>query len=259
METNVAAGTRLAGKRVLITGTGGGQGAAAQELFAGEGARIVGCDVAQGAAEATARKLAEQGHDVHGHTVDLADPDAARAWVEDAAASLGGIDVLYNNAAGFGFAPFADFTVELWRHVMRVELDIVFHTTHPAWAHLRRSGGAIINTASISGLQGIGGLGQAAHSAAKGGVIALTRTLAAEGAPDGIRANAISPGFVASPATDAAVDDDGRQYMLDMHLIQRAGTGPDIAALALYLASDESSWVTGQNISADGGWTAGYR
>lgn len=259
METTLSAGNRLVGKRVLITGTGGGQGAAAQELFAQEGARVVGCDVVPGAAESAARKLAEQGHDVHGHTVDLADPDAARAWVDDAAASLGGIDVLYNNAAGFAFAPFADFTVDLWRHVMRVELDIVFHTTHPAWPHLRQSGGAIINTASVSGLRGIGAIGQAAHSAAKGGVIALTRTLAAEGAPDGIRANAISPGFVSSPATDTAMDDDARQYMLNMHLIQRPGTGPDIAALALYLASDESSWVTGQNISVDGGWTAGYR
>ena len=259
MDTTLSARKRLAGKRVLITGAGGGQEAAAQELFAQEGARVVGCDLVQGAAESTAQKLAEQGHEVRAQTVDLADPDAARAWVEDAAASLGGIDVLYNNAAGFAFAPFADFTVELWRHVMRVELDIIFHTTHPAWRHLRQSGGTIINTGSISGLQGIGGLGQAAHSAAKGGVIALTRTLAAEGAPDGIRANAISPGFVASPATDAAVDDNGREYMLNMHLIQRPGTGPDIAALALYLASDESSWVTGQNISVDGGWTAGYR
>jgi NAD(P)-dependent dehydrogenase (short-subunit alcohol dehydrogenase family) len=90
-------------------------------------------------------------------------------------------------------------------------------------------------------------------------VIAPTRTLAAEGAPAGIRATSISPGFVSSPATDAAMDDDARQYMLDMHLILRPGTGPDIAALALYLASDESSWVTGQNTSVDGGWTAGYR
>lgn len=153
----------------------------------------------QGAAESTARKLAEQGHGVRAQTVDLAAPDAARARVEDAAASLGGIDVL---------------------------------------------------TATR----------RASHSPHSSPLLTSpSRTLAAEGAPDGIRANTISPGFVASPATDAAVDDNGQQYMLNMHLIQRIGTGPDIAALALYLASDESSWVTGQNISVDGGWTAGYR
>lgn len=250
---------RLAGKRVLITGTAGGQGAAAQELFAHEGARVVGCDVIPGGAESTAEKLATQGCDVHGATVDLVDPEAARAWVEETACRLGGIDVLYNNAAGFGFSPFSDFTLALWHHVIKAELDIVFHVTHPAWTYLRQGGGSIINTASVSGVRGVGGIGQAAHAAAKGAVIALTRTLAAEGAADGIRANAISPGFVTSPATDSAMDDSARGYMLDMHLIRRAGTGQDIAALALYLASDESSWVTGQNIRIDGGWTAGFR
>jgi meso-butanediol dehydrogenase / (S,S)-butanediol dehydrogenase / diacetyl reductase len=251
---------RLDGKRVLLTGTAGGQGEAAQAMFAREGARVVGCDVQPGRAEATAEKLAAEGYDVVGHTVDLADPDAAARWVDEAAESLGGIDVLYNNGAGAGFAPFADMSLDLWRHVMRVELDIVFHTTQPAWRHLVASGNAsIINTASMSGLRGIAPLGQAAHSAAKGGVIAMTRTLAAEGAADGVRANAISPGFVKSPATDKFVGDELRAFQLGMHLLRRAGTGDDIAHLAVYLASDESAWVTGQNISIDGGVTAGFR
>ncbi|HEY5332103.1 MAG TPA: SDR family NAD(P)-dependent oxidoreductase [Solirubrobacterales bacterium] len=250
---------RLKDKRVLLTGTGGGQGEAAQRLFAQHGARVVGCDLNEGAAERTAAALREQGHDVVGHTVDLADPEAATAWVDGAAASLGGIDVLYNNAAGFGFAPFSEMSLELWRHVMRVELDIVFHTTSPAWKHLLDGGGSIVNTASVSALRGIGPLGQVAHAAAKGGVVAMTKSLAAEGAGDGIRANAISPGFVKSPATDAAVDDQGREFQMGIHLIKRPGTGDDIAHLALYLASDESSWVTGQNYSIDGGLTAGFR
>lgn len=251
---------RLAGKRVLITGTAGGQGEAAQTMFAREGARIVGCDVQAGAAERTAAQLSDAGYDVVGHTVDISDPDAAERWVEDGAERLGGIDVLYNNAAGHGFAPFADMTLDMWRHVMRVELDIMFHTTHPAWRHLQRSGrGSIINTASMSGVRGIAPLGQAAHAAAKGGVIGLTKTLAAEGAPDGIRANAISPGFVKTPGTDAAVGDELRAFQMNMHLIRRPGLGEDIAYLAVYLASDESAWVTGQNYSIDGGVTAGFR
>jgi NAD(P)-dependent dehydrogenase (short-subunit alcohol dehydrogenase family) len=253
---------RLAGKRVLLTGTGtvGGQGSVIQEVFAREGARVVGCDLQPGAAEATAATLAEQGLDVAGHTVDLADPDAAAAWIEAGARRLGGIDVLYNNAAGHGFMPFAEMTLDNWHHVIRTELDIVFHTTRPAWDHLKRSGAAsVINTASMSGVRGIAPLGQAAHAAAKGGVIGLTKTLAAEGAEHGIRVNALSPGLVKTPGTDAFVVGPLREFQLNMHLIRRTGTGEDIAMLALYLASDESSWVTGQNYSIDGGVTAGFR
>jgi meso-butanediol dehydrogenase/(S,S)-butanediol dehydrogenase/diacetyl reductase len=252
---------RLEGKRVLITGTGGiGQGAAAQAMFAREGARVVGCDLEQGAAEATAQSLRAEGFDVTGHTVDLADSEAAKAWVANAADQLGGIDVLYNNASGFGFAPFSEMTLDMWRHVMRVELDIIFHTTQPAWKHLQASGAAsIINTGSMSGIRGIAPLGQTAHAAAKGGVIGMTKSLAAEGAPDGIRANAISPGLVRSAGTIAFVQGELREFQLGMHLIRREGTGEDIAYLAVYLASDESSWVTGQNYSIDGGVTAGFR
>lgn len=252
-------GRRLEGKRVLLTGTAGGQGAAAQRLFAEHGARVSGCDVQPGAAERTAAELREEGLDVEGSTVDLGDPDAARDWVEASADRLGGIDVLYNNAAGFGFAPFADMSLELWRHVMRVELDIVFHTTQPAWRFLCEQGGSVINTASYSALRGVEPLGAVAHAAAKGGVIAMTRTLATEGAKDGVRANAISPGFVSSPATDAAVDDEGRAWQLSRHLIQRPGACTDVAYCALYLASEESAWVTGQNFCVDGGVTAGFR
>jgi NAD(P)-dependent dehydrogenase (short-subunit alcohol dehydrogenase family) len=253
---------RLAGKRVLITGTGtvGGQGDAAQTMFAQEGARIVGCDVQPGAAEETAAKLRADGHDVTATTLDLTDAEATERWVHDAAAQLGGIDVLYNNAARAGFAPFAEMTLQLWRQVIHGELDIVFHTVRPAWEHLVRSGrGSVINTASMSGVRGIAPLGQAAHAAAKGGVIGLTKTLAAEGAEHGIRANAISPGFVKTPSTDAFVGDELRAFQLSMHMIRRPGLGEDIAPLAVYLASDESSWVTGQNYSVDGGVTAGFR
>jgi NAD(P)-dependent dehydrogenase (short-subunit alcohol dehydrogenase family) len=228
-------------------------------MFAREGARIVGCDIQEGAAEWTAVALRQLGHDVRGDTVDLGDPEAAESWVHEAAATLGGIDVLYNNAAGYGFAPFPDMNLELWRHVMRVELDIIFHTTHPAWEHLVERGGSVINTASLSALRGIAPGGQVAHATAKGGVVSFTTAIAAEGAAHGIRANAISPGFVTTPATDATVSGDLAAFVMNMHLIRRTGTPDDIAYLALYLASDESSWVTGQNFSIDGGVTAGYR
>lgn len=250
---------RLAGKRVLITGTAGGQGKVAQELFAEEGARVFGCDLQESGAESTAAQLRARGLDVTGQQVDLADAAEAASWVDSAAAALGGIDVLYNNASGYGFAPFAEMTLELWRHVMSVELDIIFHTTQPAWKHLVASRNAsIINTASTAGIRGLASAGQVAHAAAKSGVIGMSRSLALEGAPDGVRVNAISPGFIETPATDAAIRPEMRSYIVGLHPLGRAGQPMDIAQAALYLASDESSWVTGQNFCIDGGFSAGF-
>jgi NAD(P)-dependent dehydrogenase (short-subunit alcohol dehydrogenase family) len=243
----------------LITGTAGVIGAASQALFAKEGARIIGCDVREDGADGTAAALRAEGHDVHGHTVDLGDPVASEEWIHTAAESLGGIDVLFNNAADTRFAPFAEMELETWRYAMRLELDIMFHTTHPAWTYLLDGGGSVINTASMTALRGIAHLGHIAHATTKGGVAAFTRALAAEGAEHGVRVNAISPGFVAGPATDATVPADLLAYIMNMHLIRRPGTGDDIAYMAVYLASDESAWVTGQNFSVDGGVTAGYR
>jgi meso-butanediol dehydrogenase/(S,S)-butanediol dehydrogenase/diacetyl reductase len=250
---------RLEGKRVLITGTAGVIGGATQTLFAQEGARVIGCDVRDGGAESAAAELREQGHDVQGNTVDLGDPKASEDWIHESAAALGGIDVLFNNAADTRCAPFADMDLESWRYAMRLELDILFHTTQPAWKYLVDGGASVINTASMTSLRGMGGLGHAAHATAKGGVAAFTRALAAEGAEDGVRVNAISPGFVKGPATDATVPADLLAYVMSMHLIRRPGTGEDIGHMAVYLASDESTWVTGQNFSVDGGVTAGFR
>lgn len=251
---------RLDGKRVMITGTSRGQGEAAQRVFAEEGARVVGCGLHEGGAEKTAALLRDDGYDVQGYTVDLTDPGAARNWIERGAESLGGIDVLYNNAAGFGFAPFSEMTIELFRNVLRDELELLFNTTNPAWkVMLGAGGGSIINTASYGAMRGVARFGVAAHSAAKGGVVALTTALAAEGASAGIRVNAISPGFVDTPATAAAMDDEAREWQLSKHLIQRPGRPEEIARFAVYLASHEAEWVTGQNFSIDGGVTAGFR
>ena len=248
---------RLEGKRVLITGTAGGQGLVAQRLFCEHGAAVVGCDVHEGTAEAAADELRARGYSAHGRTVDLSDPDAARDWVEWGAAEMGGIDVLYNNAGSTALAPFAEMTLEQWRFTIANELDLLFYTTSPAWPHLVRSRGSIINTASICASIGERTLGFAAHAAAKGGVLAFTRQLAAEGAQFGIRANAISPGFIDSPATRVVPADYRRRVVERLHMLPREGTPEDVANLALYLASDESSFATGANFVIDAGWTAG--
>lgn len=159
---------RLEGKRVLITGTGGGQGAVAQRLFAQQGATVIGCDFRPCAAEATAEALRNEGYSAFANTVDLTNPEDAGKWVRESAERMGGLDVLYNNAAGFGFAPFTQMDLKLWRHVMNVELDLVFHTTSAAWPLLIEGGGSLINIASYSALLGIQPLAQVAHATAKG-------------------------------------------------------------------------------------------
>lgn len=249
---------RLAGKIALITGVGGGIGAVAARRFALEGARVVGCDLDEDAARRTETELVADGLDltVMGG-VDLGDADAARAWVDEAVAVHGGIDVLYNNASTQRFAPLTELSIADWDFTMRNELDLVFYTVKAAWPHLiAHGGGSIINVGSIAALRGVEFMPQNAHSTAKGGVIALTLQLVVEGGPHGIRANVISPGLVETPNTGPMLADPPermRRVVLDRIPLGRHGQPDDIVNAAIFLASDESSWVSGANLVIDGG------
>ena len=242
------------GRVVLITGTAGGQGRAAALCFAAAGAHVIGCDLNTDGNQETERQVkATGGSIVTMAPVDLGDAAQAKAWIEAAAAVHGRVDVLYNNASAARFAPFEQFSLDDWRFTIRNELDIVFHTTRYAWAWLQRQGGVVINTASVAGLAG-SGPGGAAHAASKGAVIALSKQLAVEGAPHGIRVVTISPGLVDTPGTATLMQQpSARDAILAGNLIKRAGTSDEVVQAALFLASNAAAYITGANLVIDGG------
>jgi meso-butanediol dehydrogenase / (S,S)-butanediol dehydrogenase / diacetyl reductase len=226
---------RLAGKVALITGTGGGQGRSAALLFAAEGATVVGCDLkADGAAETLELVRAAGGRMDSTAPLDLTDEAAVRAWVDDAVQRHGRIDVLYNNAGATRFDRIEDQPYEDWHFTLRSELDVVFLATKYAWPHLKRRGGSVILVGSTAGLTGSMTLMRSAHTATKGGVIALTRQLAAEGAWHGIRVNCISPGMILTPATqdDIFGNPEHPMYGIRDHIpLGRIGTPDDIRSV----------------------------
>ena len=250
--------TNLSGKVVLITGTGGGQGRAAALRFARDGATVIGCDVDQKGHEQTQQLLMDEQLALYGYApVDLGDPQQAQAWIESAVDQFGRIDVLYNNASATRFGPIQDFSIDDWHFVIRNELDLVFYTTKYAWGHLSKQGGTIINIASTAAWCGSSVTGKSAHSAAKGAVVSFTRQLAVEGAPVGIRAVSISPGFIKTPGTAPFVENPvTRKALLAGVLLDRPGESEEVAALAAFIASGEATYITGTDIVIDGGLLA---
>ena len=250
---------RVAGKIVLITGTAGGQGRAAAMLFAEQGATVVGADIdASGAAETVELVRSAGGRMTSVHPLDLTDERSTANWVEHAVGQHGRIDVLYNNAAATRFAPLEHVSYSEWSFVLRHEVDLVFLATKHAWPHLRIRGGAVVLVGSTAGFTGSMTNARVAHTAAKGAVVALTRQLAAEGAPHRIRVNCVSPGMIATPATarDLLAPDHPMRTIAGQIPLGRVGTADEVARCALFLASDEASYVTGAHLVVDGGWSA---
>lgn len=248
---------RLEQKVALITGIGAGMGREAARRFAAEGATVIGCDLdAAGLAE-TVRIVKAEGGRISGTSpVDAGDPDAVERWIDEAAAAHGGIDILYNNASIQRFGAIDEISVEDWDFAIDMELNIVFYAVRAVWRHLKaRGGGVIVNIGSIAGIRGVEFMPQNAHGAAKAGVINLTQQLAVEGGPHGIRAVCISPGFIQTAATTFLVEDPppALEETWNRIPLRRIGQPEDVVNAAVFLASDEASWITGINLVVDGG------
>ncbi|WP_428331839.1 SDR family NAD(P)-dependent oxidoreductase [Novosphingobium sp.] len=246
---------RLRGKVAVITGSGGSIGRATCLRFAAEGAHIVGADIAPDPAAETLRLVeAAGGTMISVHPADLTKAQDCARVLHAAQDRFGSIDILFNNGAMAYFDWLETMAYDMWLKTINEELNLVFLMTQAAWPFLKASKGAIVNTASLSAWAGIERLPGIAHTAAKGGVLAMTRQMAMEGRTHGIRANSVSPGTILTNQTRMILDDpEWSRVQLGRAMMNRMGEPEEVAAAVAFLASSDASYVTGADLAVDGG------
>ena len=253
---------RLAGKRALITGGGTGIGRATAELFAREGAAVVVSGRRRGELEETVRRIEKAGGRAALAQGDVGAAAGAERMVAETLAALGGLDVLVNNAGVIARnASVTSVAVEDWERVIRTDLTGVFLVSRFALQEMVRAGrgGAVVHVSSVSGIVGDPRL--APYNAAKGGVNLLTKNMALDYAPHGIRVNAVCPGRIWTPMPMSRLQpgDDHEEILARWGRnipLGRVGMPEDVASAVLFLASDEAAWITGAWLVVDGGATA---
>jgi NAD(P)-dependent dehydrogenase (short-subunit alcohol dehydrogenase family) len=260
-HTGMPTPPRLEGKVALITGAGNGMGRAAALLFASEGARIVVADAVEAGGALTVDSVRDAGGEACFVRVDVSEADQVAAMVDAAMQQYGGLHVLYNNAGIFPTddAGVTDTPEATWDRVMDVNLKGVWlGCRFGVPAMLDSGGGSIVNVSSLVALMG-SATPQVAYTASKGGVLALTRELAIEYSRQGIRANALCPGPIETPLLAELLDDPDWARRRLVHIpMGRPGRAEEVARAALFLASDDSSFMTGASLIVDGGISAAY-
>ncbi|MFB3738664.1 MAG: glucose 1-dehydrogenase [Candidatus Velamenicoccus archaeovorus] len=252
---------RLDGKVALITGAASGMGMVASQLFAREGASVVLADVADDAGEAVAAAIREAGGRATYVHADVSSEADASAMIDGAVQTYGGLHVLYNNA-GVMLADDTSVTenpVEVWDRTLSINVKgVAFGCKYGIPAMIRSGGGSIVNVASFVAWMGAA-TSQTAYTASKGAVLSMTREIAVEFAREGIRCNALCPGPIDTPLLAELLSDPARRQRRFVHIpMGRLGRAEELAKAALFLASDDSSFMTGASLIVDGGITAAY-
>lgn len=244
---------RLAGKRAVVTGAGRGIGRQVAVMFAAQGAEVLACDIDAGALE----RLAGEVPGLRFHAADLTSEAGAAGLAGAALGAWGTVDILVNAAAIVRFAWVPEMSLADFHVTTKGEIDTVFLVTQACWPLLAASGAAsVVNFSSANAHQALKGLPAIAHTAGKGAVLAMTRQMAMEGGALGIRANSIAPGFTVTEETAQHLGGPLMDQVRAKIMVGRLGTTSDIGHLAVYLGSDEGGYVTGADISIDGGATA---